>query len=482
MSFDGTTVMTWLANHSLRVALLVIVVGAGSILARRASAHGRLFAWTVVLYTAAAMPLLAGLLPDVRVPIVFSEPVLVVPEHGGATIASFQPTPEGVPASQSSSGLPWLLALYCAGTGVLISRLVAGTHQTTRVLRRAQPVDDAAFVAELHALSSAMGLPRVPPVVQHASVHVPFVCGLCRPTVVLPEAWGAWDPAMLRAVLTHELSHIARRDLWTMRVASIYCAATWLNPLSWWLRRKLETLAERASDDDVLASGGEPTAYAEILVQFFEAAQRKPGRASWQLAMARRNGVEAQKRVGRVLDASEGGSVRLGTTGRVLVGVTVALAAVPVIALSVEDAGAVAIQQPAVVVKQVKVAVVEPTPVAVRHVSVIPHEQEPEPEPWRSTRKATDADVVAPILTRMLHPRYTPNAMRAKVQGTVVVEAIVSAEGEVSAVRVVKSLDREFGLDDEALKAASQWTFLPGTVQGQAVAVRVMLDLQFQLH
>jgi TonB family protein len=479
---------------------------------RRARAHSQLFAWTVVLHLALAMPLLAAVLPDVPVAVVFSDPVIVIPGRGDNSVGPLPQAEAGVPASQPPSALPWLLAIYLAGTGFLITRIVAGARLSARVLRRAQPVRDAALVAEVQALSSAMRWPRVPRVVQHESVRVPFVCGVFRPALVLPDVWTAWDAATRHAVLTHELSHIVRRDLWTMRAALAYCAVTWMNPLSWWLRRKLETLAERASDDEVLASGVEPTAYAEMLVRFFDAAQRAPGRANWQLAMARRGGVEAQRRVGRVLNASEGGNVRFGMAGRVLVGASVVLAAVPVIVVSASRFDAVAIRglglrqaqaapstwrgenqaalRPLAVsptrqqIMQPTVDVVKAASPKVPDVTVIPQvqEQEQEPEPWHSTRRAIDADVAAPQATIRVDPKYTPDAMRAQIQGMVAIEVIVSPEGEVSAVRVTRSLDTEFGLDEEAVKAARQWKFLPGTYQGQPLPVRAMIEMEFRLH
>jgi len=357
-----------------------------------------------------------------------------------------------------------------------------------------------------------MGLARLPQVVQHASVHVPFVSGVFRPALILPDSWTGWDASTRRAVLTHELSHLVRRDLWTMRAASLYCAVTWLNPMSWWLRRKLETLAERASDDAVLASGVDPTAYAEMLLQFFAAAQCAPGRADWRLAMARRGGAEAGKRVGRVLNAREGGNVRFGIAGRVLIGLGVVLAAVPAITLSASGSDIVAIQavdrgldlrraQVAPItsgsenqaalrpmtrqqIKQLKLDRVNLTPVLTRELELFPQarEQEQEPEPWRSTRKGTDADVVAPEMTRSVNPKYTADALRAKIEGWITVEAIVSPEGNVTAARVIKSLDRVFGLDDEAVKTAMLWKFLPGSYQGQPVALRVIIEMQFTMR
>ena len=49
-------------------------------------------------------------------------------------------------------------------------------------------------------------------------------------------------------------------------------------------------------------------------------------------------------------------------------------------------------------------------------------------------------------------------------------------------LEVVRSLDSTFGLDEEALKAAKQWRFAPGTRFGQAVAVLVTIELTFTLR
>ena len=90
--------------------------------------------------------------------------------------------------------------------------------------------------------------------------------------------------------------------------------------------------------------------------------------------------------------------------------------------------------------------------------------------------------VETPQLLREVKPRYTAEAMRAKVQGTVMVEAVVLPDGTVGDVKVVRSIDRNFGLDEEAVKAAKQWRFRPGTRFGEPVAVLVTIELSFALR
>ena len=90
--------------------------------------------------------------------------------------------------------------------------------------------------------------------------------------------------------------------------------------------------------------------------------------------------------------------------------------------------------------------------------------------------------VETPRLLREVTPKYTAEAMRAKVQGIVLVEAVVLPDGTVGDVEVVRSLDKVFGLDEEAIKAARQWRFLPGTRFGEPVAVLVTIELTFTLR
>ena len=90
--------------------------------------------------------------------------------------------------------------------------------------------------------------------------------------------------------------------------------------------------------------------------------------------------------------------------------------------------------------------------------------------------------VTNPILLHEEKPTYTQDAMRAKVQGIVEVEAVVLANGLVGEVRIHKSLDKVFGLDEEALAAARKWRFRPAMHNGQPVPFKVIIQLEFRLH
>jgi protein TonB len=89
---------------------------------------------------------------------------------------------------------------------------------------------------------------------------------------------------------------------------------------------------------------------------------------------------------------------------------------------------------------------------------------------------------VPPRVLVIVKPEYTAAAMNARSQGIVVVACIVQPDGSVADARVVRSIDAAFGLDQEAIKAARRWRFLPGTRLGKPVAVRVTIEVAFTLR
>jgi len=88
--------------------------------------------------------------------------------------------------------------------------------------------------------------------------------------------------------------------------------------------------------------------------------------------------------------------------------------------------------------------------------------------------------VSAPVVVKQVKPQYTAEARRAKVEGTVTLEAIVETDGTVGDVTVTKGL--EPGLDEQAVKALRLWRFEPGKKDGKAVRVRITLEMTFTLR
>lgn len=90
--------------------------------------------------------------------------------------------------------------------------------------------------------------------------------------------------------------------------------------------------------------------------------------------------------------------------------------------------------------------------------------------------------VTMPVPMHEEKPHYTIEAMRARIEGAVVVECVVQPSGVCARLRVVRSLDSRLGLDQQALRAAAGWRFTPGTRQGKPVAVVVYIQVGFSIH
>ena len=76
-------------------------------------------------------------------------------------------------------------------------------------------------------------------------------------------------------------------------------------------------------------------------------------------------------------------------------------------------------------------------------------------------------------------PEFSEDARKAKLQGTVVVEAIIGRDGRVHNAHVRNGLG--LGLDEKALEAVARWRFRPATRAGKAVSVPALIEINFRL-
>ena len=88
-------------------------------------------------------------------------------------------------------------------------------------------------------------------------------------------------------------------------------------------------------------------------------------------------------------------------------------------------------------------------------------------------------NVTQPVLLTRNDPEYSDEARKAKLQGIVELGIEVNASGQVTNVRVLRSLG--LGLDERATDAVRQWKFRPGTVDGKPVTTRAVVEVNFRL-
>jgi len=84
----------------------------------------------------------------------------------------------------------------------------------------------------------------------------------------------------------------------------------------------------------------------------------------------------------------------------------------------------------------------------------------------------------APALIERVEPEYPPFAVRAQVQGVVILEAVVDGQGRVEDVRVLRSIPL---LDKAAIDAVRQWRYSPLLLNGTPERFVLTVTLSFSL-
>ena len=88
-------------------------------------------------------------------------------------------------------------------------------------------------------------------------------------------------------------------------------------------------------------------------------------------------------------------------------------------------------------------------------------------------------NVRQPTKTRDVKPVYPAEAQDARVQGVVIIEAVIDPSGSIANARVLRSIPL---LDQAALGAVSGWRFTPTLLNGQPVAVLMTVTVNFTLQ
>ncbi len=202
------------------------------------------------------------------------------------------------------AAMPWIAiaaTIYFLVTLGFLIRFALGLILSIRLERAAQRVHDPRALTLLSARAQSLGLKSMPRLAESELLSVPVTFGVLQPAILLPSGWREWDEAELDAVISHEISHVARRDAFVDRLSLLHRAVFWFSPLSWYLTGCLAELGEEASDEAALAAGADRTRYAETLLGFFAELEATPGRAWWQgVAMA--TAGQAEKRLDRILE------------------------------------------------------------------------------------------------------------------------------------------------------------------------------------
>jgi protein TonB len=103
----------------------------------------------------------------------------------------------------------------------------------------------------------------------------------------------------------------------------------------------------------------------------------------------------------------------------------------------------------------------------------------PPPPPPPTAPVRVGGNIKAPSKTKDVRPVYPQIAQSARVQGVVIIEATIGADGRVKDARVLRSIPL---LDQAALDAVKQWQFTPTLLNGVPVPVIMTVTVNFTLQ
>ncbi len=166
---------------------------------------------------------------------------------------------------------PWLgiaTTIWLAGVCLMLLRFLFSLLHCRRLERGAEILTGTSWAQLLTALQTELGTPRPVQLLRHPEIKSPTAWGICHARIALPASAESWDAETRSYVLSHELTHVVRRDSLFRCIGEICRAMFWINPLIWVALKRFHLAEERAADHTVMALGGQPTGYANLLVRF----------------------------------------------------------------------------------------------------------------------------------------------------------------------------------------------------------------------
>ncbi len=352
-----------------------------------------------------------------------------------------------------------VLAALVAGALLRLAWLGAGLLRLRALRRRARPLSPvpSAVVSAVARAGARADL------LVSAEVVSPVALGWRRPAIVFPERFAALDPREQEAVALHELLHVRQRDSWAVLLEELARALLWSQPAAWGLLSGISLAREQAIDRDVVRSTGDRRSYLRALARLASFAQEAPAGALPFLSRS-----HLLRRVAHL-------AKEVPMSRRKLILATAAAAA---LLLFVGAAGAAA-------------------------VPFGSHGGTPDPKPVASPANPSDAvrdgarggvaegggddvilkvggDVKEPVELTRVEPIYPEEARKNRIQGRVVVQAVIDTKGSVQRAEAVESPDPM--LTEAALAAVKQWTYKPATKKGKPVKVFLTVTVAFRLE
>jgi beta-lactamase regulating signal transducer with metallopeptidase domain len=269
----------WMAPMFLQSTILVAIVWVADwFLRRRVWPQVRYAIWVLILVKLLIPPTWS--MPTAAIP--FLSPKLTElqtsqarSDHAGnlASVQGAQETAASLLTKSSVAGLAdvmangrthpttmswksWVMCLWLIGIGALALTLILKITRLRRwhIQHRRRSEIPEWFHELMVQSAQRLRLGRVPSIVFSAEAAAPAVYGLLNPTMLLPDDYfEALSREEAEHVVTHELAHLKRGDLWAHTLCQLVRLLYWFNPLVLLVSNKVQHLRELCCDQTVAA-------------------------------------------------------------------------------------------------------------------------------------------------------------------------------------------------------------------------------------
>jgi protein TonB len=262
----STAVGADLLTLSAQLACVIAVAGLLSLAVRIDRAGLRYQYWRGVLLFCVLIPWLQGRQSAVHA--VQATVTQALPPGALVLVSS-------VDVAAQAPGVAWLRVavwIVVAGIALRLAHVGLGLVRLGR-LRRSGRID---FAGGHDDIQRALGTNGE---IRYVSAGQPVTWGVWRPVVLLPESLLSQPAEIQRAVVTHELLHVRRRDWMWVVGEELLRAVFWFHPGIWWLVARVRLAREEAVDEFTVRVTGERRAYLEALLAFADTTPLAPGAA-----------------------------------------------------------------------------------------------------------------------------------------------------------------------------------------------------------
>lgn len=290
-------ILSYLSNIAFGSLIFLALVLAIISAARTMAASTRYWILIGAILGIFALPILSAIMPSWRLPIPGS--ILKTPEvefrairsnntENGPTGPVDLPVAHKKPATVSSeqnkglnklglilslynSILPYsLLSIWFIGVSLIGTRNYIRWRRARLLVSDSRIADDSRLVEMAAAVKEEFGINRPLILLINSKYPLVMVWGFLKPRIILPDDYRGWSNDKLKAVLNHEMAHIARYDNFFIILTLIVSGLYWFNPLIWVLIRKLNLVREASCDDYVLSKGVKSSDYAAYLMEILQ--------------------------------------------------------------------------------------------------------------------------------------------------------------------------------------------------------------------